>query len=161
MPIGGWVLVATAMVRKATASMARVDPPVSGGPAANLMLVQAGEFRTGLEVLLRTVPAAPSDPHQSGSGTGSGGVAALEGQFPTGPRSGPNRSSGVLWHPSGRGALLNVMRSAPTEVRLLWNNWENQYAVRRYSTLMRNRHTPNRDITGQNKVNCNSLANLF
>ena len=40
-------------------------PAVPGGPAADLMLVQAGQFLAGLEVLLDRPPAA-GDPDQGG-----------------------------------------------------------------------------------------------
>ena len=57
------------------------DPAVPGGPAADLVLVQAGEAFAGLEVLLDG-PPEPGDLDQRGEGNGLRGVAAVEGQFP-------------------------------------------------------------------------------
>jgi hypothetical protein len=57
------------------------DPPVPGGPAADLVVVQAGEAFAGLEVLLGG-PPEPGDFHQRGQGDGLRGVAAVERQFP-------------------------------------------------------------------------------
>ena len=50
--------VAVVIVRKAGASMARVTHRYQEAPAADLVLVQAGEFVTGLEILLHGPPAA-------------------------------------------------------------------------------------------------------
>ena len=47
------------------------DPPVPGGPGADLVLVQAGQALGGLEVLLDG-PPEPGDPHQRGEGDGRG-----------------------------------------------------------------------------------------
>jgi hypothetical protein len=56
-------------------------PPVPGGPAADLVLVQAGQALAGLEILFHG-PAAPGDLHQGGQRDGVRGIAAVEGQFP-------------------------------------------------------------------------------
>src|ERR1700685_3980721 len=57
------------------------DPPVPGGPAAQLVLIQAGQALAGLEVLLDR-PAKPSDLDQGGQRDPLRGVAVVEGQFP-------------------------------------------------------------------------------
>jgi hypothetical protein len=55
------------------------DPPVPGGPAADLVLVQAGEAFAGLEILLDG-PPEPGGLDQRGEGNGLRGVAAVERQ---------------------------------------------------------------------------------
>ena len=57
------------------------DPPVPGGPAAQLVLIQAGQALAGLEVLLDP-PAKPGDLDQGGQRDPLRGVAVVEGQFP-------------------------------------------------------------------------------
>src|ERR1035438_10032658 len=57
------------------------DPPVPGGPAAHLVLIQAGQAFAGLEVLLDR-PAKPGDLDQGGQRDPLRGVAVVEGQFP-------------------------------------------------------------------------------
>ena len=59
-------------------------PPVPGGPAAGLMLIQASQAFAGLEVLLDG-PAEPGHLHQGGQRDRAGAVAAVEGQFPGAP----------------------------------------------------------------------------
>lgn len=56
------------------------DPAVPGGPATNLVLVQASQALAGLEDLLHR-PAPPSHPHQLGQWHRIGGEAAVEGEF--------------------------------------------------------------------------------
>ncbi len=60
------------------------DPPVPGGPAADLMFIQAGQALAGLEVLLDR-PAEPGDVDQGDQGDRPWAVAAVEGQFPGAP----------------------------------------------------------------------------
>jgi hypothetical protein len=60
------------------------DPPVPGGPAADLVLIQAGQALAGLEVLLDR-PAKPGDLDQGGQRDRLRGVAVVEGQFPGAP----------------------------------------------------------------------------
>src|SRR6266545_445316 len=60
------------------------DPPVPGGPAADLMFIQAGQALAGLEVLLDR-PAEPGDVDHGGQGDRPWAVAAVEGQFPGAP----------------------------------------------------------------------------
>src|SRR5215470_3255618 len=72
---------AAAMVRTAAASMARVTRRCQGGPAADLMLVQAGEAVAGLEVFLDG-PAEPGGLDQGGQRDRVRRVAAVGGQFP-------------------------------------------------------------------------------
>jgi hypothetical protein len=60
------------------------DPPVPGGPAADLVLVEAGEALAGLEVLLDG-PAEPRDPDEGGQRDRVRAVAVLEGQFAGAP----------------------------------------------------------------------------
>src|SRR5271170_2638295 len=57
------------------------DPPVPGGPAADLVLVQPGDALAGLEVFLDG-PAEPGDADQGGQRDRVRSVAAVEGQFP-------------------------------------------------------------------------------
>jgi hypothetical protein len=47
------------------------DPPVPGGPAADLVLIQPSELLAGLEVLLRR-PPPPGDFDQGGEGNVAG-----------------------------------------------------------------------------------------
>src|SRR6266516_4608905 len=60
------------------------DPPVPGGPAADLVLIEAGESFAGLEVLLDS-PPDPGDLDQGGQGNLLRRVAAVEGQFAGAP----------------------------------------------------------------------------
>ena len=72
---------AAAMVRTAAPSMARVTHRYPGGPAVHLVLIQAGQALSGLEVLLDR-PAKPGDLDQGGQRDPLRGVAVVEGQFP-------------------------------------------------------------------------------
>ncbi len=56
------------------------DPPVPGGPAADLVLVQAGQAISGLDVLLDG-PAQPGDRDQRGQGDRARAPATVKGQF--------------------------------------------------------------------------------
>lgn len=69
------------------------DPAVPGVPAADLMLVQAGQSLAGLEVVLHRPPPA-GDPGECGEGDVAGCVAAVEGQFP-GPAAAADQQPAV------------------------------------------------------------------
>jgi hypothetical protein len=56
-------------------------PPVPGGPAADLVLVESGQALAGLEVFLDG-SAAPGGLHQGGQRNRLRCVAAVEGKFP-------------------------------------------------------------------------------
>ena len=92
------------------------DPPVPGGPGADLVFVQAGQAFAGLEVLLRSsgsrrcAPrwpaervAAPSSGRRQVRGCcGCGGSAASNGRDdPIGWLSRPRRTSAAPWRPAG------------------------------------------------------------
>ena len=53
-------------------------PPVPGGPAADLVLVQGGQFLSGGEPVL-DFPPRPGYPHQPGQRHRAGGMGAVEG----------------------------------------------------------------------------------
>ena len=53
-------------------------PAVPGGPAADLVLVQGGQFLAGSEPVLDLPPGA-GDPHQLGQWHRAGGMGAVEG----------------------------------------------------------------------------------
>jgi hypothetical protein len=57
------------------------DPPVPRGPAADLVLIQAGQALSGLEILFDG-PAEPGDCDQGGQRDLLQAVAPVEGQFP-------------------------------------------------------------------------------
>jgi len=57
------------------------DPPVPGGPAADLVLSQAGQGLAGGEVLF-CAPADPRHAHQRSQRRGPRGIAAVERQLP-------------------------------------------------------------------------------
>src|SRR5579863_10353683 len=56
-------------------------PPVPGGPAADLVLIQPGQPFAGLEILL-CGPAQPGDLDQGGERDRAGTVAPVERQLP-------------------------------------------------------------------------------
>ena len=71
------------------------DPPVPGGPAPDLVFVQAGQALADLEILL-DAPSAPGDPDQDGERDVPGRVAAVVGQFPGAPGCGL-LAAAVFW----------------------------------------------------------------
>jgi hypothetical protein len=71
------------------------DPPVPGGPAADLVLIQAGQALSGWEVLLDR-PAKPGGLDQGGQRDRLRGAAVVEGQFP-GARVPADQRTSLTW----------------------------------------------------------------
>ena len=81
---GGWACSAAAARQEGQGEHGQGDPPVPGRPAADLMLIQAGQALPGLEIFLGG-PSEPGDLDQGGQWDRVRAVAAVEGQFPGSP----------------------------------------------------------------------------